>query len=392
MTPPDGRPRGPDPVPELLLAGSLILVACVAWWIARPAIVGAVFGLADAMLAGAGWFTARFEPLRAQIAGTDPGDPAVTPSRLWRLLSLAGGPWAWPAAALLGACAVACFRKAGARRFTRDLDLDGLLREQAEAFPTGAPFAARKLGLVEPRPDGPPRPLDPALHLPEWVDRFARGADGRYCDAMAQVALAAQLGPLRPCDTRRARPIHRVLFAAFALHAARETAAALDLLGAAARALPGPAPGEDPAGPDAPLPLDPAVVALADEVLADPDVRLPCEAVARRHAFAAPALMSVLCHARLRAGVLNPGLFAWTRLVDRPLFMALDSLGVPVAGIPWHRGPAPAPLVEGAAARDHWARELEAGRPLSLPAVGSALAAVRSAAGQDAGVDGRERA
>lgn len=392
MSPPDGRARGPDPAPYFLLAASLVFAACVAWWSARSAIVAAVFGLSDAMLAVAGWSTDRLDPLRAQIAGTDPADPAVTPPRLWRLLSLAGGPWAWPAAALLCACAVACFRKAGARRFTRDLDLDGLLREQAEAFPTGAPFAVRRLGLAEPRAGGPPRPLDPALHPAEWVDRFARGTDGRYCDAAAQAALAAQLGPLWPGDARRAPPVHRVLFAAFALHASRETTAALDLLGAAARALPGPTPGEGPAGPDAPLPLDPAVVAAADEVLADPDVRLPCEAVSRRHAFAAPALMSVLCRARLRAGVLNPGLFAWARLVDRQLFMALDALGVPVAGVAWHRGPAPAPLAEGAAARDHWARELEAGRPLPLPAVDGALAAVRAAAAHAAGAGKEEGA
>jgi hypothetical protein len=99
----------------------------------------------------------------------------------------------------------------------------------------------------------------------------------------------------------------------------------------------------------------------------------------------------VLCHARLRAGVFNPGLFHWALFADRALFMALDTLGAPVPGVAWQRGPMPAPLAEGAAARDHWARELEAGRPLPLPAVDGARAAVRAVARHDVEEDGTER-
>lgn len=377
MTPDQRRP-GADPM-WLVFAASLVLSAVLLWWFARPAIVAAVFAIADALLAVHGWFSPQLEPLRAQIGATHPADPSVTVSRLWRLLSLAGGPWAWPAAALLGACAVAAYRKVGTRRFTRDLSLNDLLREHAKIFPNTAAFAARtRLGLAEPRSHLPPRPLDPALHVAEWADRFAKDRNGRYCDDMAQAALAAQLGPLWS-GVRQAPPVCRVLFATFALQAVREPAEALAMLGKASSSLSTAAAKEAASGPEAPLPLDAAVVAEADAILLDPDLRLLCEAVAKRHAYTVPALMSVLCHARLRGGVLNPGLFAWVRLVDRSLFLALDSLGAPTPATPWQRGPMPAPLIEGVGARDHWARELEAG-PIVMPQVSGALAAVRAAA------------
>ena len=54
-----------------------------------------------------------------------------------------------------------------------------------------------------------------------------------------------------------------------------------------------------------------------------------CEAVADRHAYTAPALMSVLTLARAEAGVLAPAQFAFLKLVDRPLWYALHSLGFP---------------------------------------------------------------
>jgi intracellular multiplication protein IcmP len=387
---PEQRPRGPGAALGLaMLLGAFVFAAFTLWSLARPAIVAVVFAVSDAMLAATGLFSDHLEPLRAQIAGTDPADPAVTPLRLWRLLWLAGGPWAWLGAVLLAGSAVACFRKAEARAFRRDMDLDALFEEQARTFPTGAPFAARRLGLVEPKRQSPARPLDPSLHLSEWIALFAHDADDRVSEAVAAASLAAQLGPLWG-GARSAPPVHRVLFAAFALHAAREQEHALGLLGDGARSLPRPPAGEGRAGPEGPLPLSAHAVTKADEILLDPDVRLPCEAVARAHAYAVPALMSVLCHARLRGGVLNPGLFAWVRLVDRPLFMALDTLGAPIPGVPWQRGPAPAPLAEGMGARDHWARELEAGGALVLPAVDAALAAVRAAVMHDARVPGKE--
>jgi intracellular multiplication protein IcmP len=78
-------------------------------------------------------------------------------------------------------------------------------------------------------------------------------------------------------------------------------------------------------------------------------------AIAGRHAYATTALMSILNIARCEAGVLAPAQFAWLKLVDRPLWYALHSLGYEPEGT--GRYLHPNPRVEAAGARDHWAAE-----------------------------------
>lgn len=383
MNPERDHHHRPDdgPLAVLLLLGLLGVGTWLAWTAFRPQIVGAVLSTQGALAGLAGLFTDRFDLLVRQLATADPVDPSITAGRLYRLAHDVGGFYRVPAALLLGALGVLCFRRAGATAFRRDFDLPGLMREQARTFRFTAPFASRSLRPVAPAP-GAPRPLDPALHAPEWAARFARGPDGGFDGSAARRALAAQLGPLWE-GPDRAAPHVRCLFAAFALHAARCRDEARDLLGDTAESLPH-APGEGAAGPSEALAFGSDVVARADAWLRHPHVARPCAKVAARHGFTAPALMTVLCHARERAGVLNPGMFAFLQFVDRPLFLACDALGFPVPGTPWHRGPAPMPATEAAGAREHWAAECEAGGPLRLPVVGAAAETVRAAAG-DAG-------
>ncbi|MFC7695084.1 hypothetical protein ACFQY5_41465 [Paeniroseomonas aquatica] len=75
----------------------------------------------------------------------------------------------------------------------------------------------------------------------------------------------------------------------------------------------------------------------------------------------------------------NPGLFAFVQLIDRPLYMALDSLGAP-AGQPWHRSAAQAAYAEALGAREHWSTERDIGQPVLVPVVGMAANAIRAAA------------
>lgn len=192
------------------------------------------------------------------------------------------------------------------------------------------------------------------------------------------------------CGKGRTAPHTRCLFVAFALHAARRREEARDLMGELAESLPH-GLDEGPAGPKAALAFSAAAVAKADAWLRHPDVARPCAKVAARHGFTAPALMSVLCHARERAGVLNPGMFAFLQFVDRPLFLALDALGFPVSGTPWHRGPAPTPSAEAIGARAHWAAEREAGRPLRVALVDIAAEAVRATVGDVGGAKKKGR-
>jgi intracellular multiplication protein IcmP len=91
--------------------------------------------------------------------------------------------------------------------------------------------------------------------------------------------------------------------------------------------------------------------------------------------------MSLLTAARRRSGVLAPAQFACLKLIDRSLWYALHSLGFEGDGL--GQTTHPNPRIEAAGARDHWAAERIAGRPLVIPSVSRAVRAVRTSLDQD---------
>jgi intracellular multiplication protein IcmP len=113
----------------------------------------------------------------------------------------------------------------------------------------------------------------------------------------------------------------------------------------------------------------------------------PVLAIANRHAYTHIALMELLNQARLRGGVLAPGQFAGLRLVDRPLWYVLHSLGFETEG--YGRYLHPNPRVEAVGARDHWAVERLAGEPVIEPNMDRAIEALRKVAAATCAV--RER-
>jgi intracellular multiplication protein IcmP len=238
-------------------------------------------------------------------------------------------------------------------------------------FRTTAAFAARQLRPVGVS-DGDLRPLDPALHAREWIDRHARTSDGAFDEGSARRELIRQLGPVWS-GPQTAPPLVRCLLAAFALHASRDRDATQAFLGdfSEAMAVRG---KEGPEGPARALPVPEAVTTRADTILAGRDVQ-PYLACADGHAFTAPALMSVLTEARQRAGVLAPAQFNFIKLVDRRLWYALHSLGFPEEEGAEH-AIMPNPRIEAAGARDHWAAERMEGRPLLIPSVERAMAGI----------------
>lgn len=323
-------------------------------------------------------FTHEYDALGAQLLSADYG--RIRPTTILSVASHVGSFFRVPAALLLAGLGVLCFLRAAPARFTRKLDLDGLIREQARTFRTTAAFVERKLGIVAPRA-GEPRPADPALHPGEWIERYATAKGGSYDAARARGELARQLGPFWQ-DVENAAPHVHVLYAVFALHLAQRRPEALALLGDMAEGLAPLEPGEGPAGPERSLTLPTSVVAIADRVLRDPEVAAPARAISARHGYTAPALMSLLTEARRRAGVLAPAQFNGLKLVDRRLWYALHALGFPVEGLGRH--PQPNPRVEAIGARDHWAAECAAGGPLLVPSIERAAHAVRAAAGDAA--------
>jgi intracellular multiplication protein IcmP len=303
---------------------------------------------------------------------------AANPERVtvWQLVNLCraiGRFFLLPATAVAVTLAVVAFRRAAASQFRRPLDLEGLIREQAQGFRTLAAVKSRRLGLVPVRA-GAPRPADPALTLSEWVACCATDRTGAFDEDLAQAELARQLGrPWR--GPEQAAPHVRAMLAVFALHGGGLRAEASALLGDLAEALAA-GRGEGPAGPERPLAFPAALVAVADSWLCDPDLMGPVLAAAQPHAFTTPALMSVLTEARRRAGVLAPAQFGVLKLVDRRLWYALHSLGFPAEGPAEH--PHPNPRIEAIGARDHWAAECAVGAPLPTPAIDRAVAAIRA--------------
>ncbi|USQ74630.1 hypothetical protein NF552_25875 (plasmid) [Roseomonas mucosa] len=296
---------------------------------------------------------------------------------IWQLLTLltsVGHFFRIPAALLMLALAVLCYVRAAPSRYCRKFDLEGLRREQAHFFRAACATLGRTLRLKG-IDKGDPLPADPALRADEWIERYATGTKGSLDEGAAKQALLRQLGPSwRGID--KAAPHVRVVFAAFALHLVQRREEAFDLLGDIAEALPR-NPKDGAAGPATALAFPAALVREADRVLEDPAVRDPALKIADRHAYTTTALMSVLNEARRRSGVLPPASFNGLKLVDRSLWYALHSLGFPGDGP--GQNTHPNPRVEALGARDHWAAERAARRPLLTPTMQQALAAVRTA-------------
>jgi len=360
---------------DKLLAFGLILAVFAGggwylWFKYRTQISAAVMAAQHWQMLQFGALTDSYADLDRQVLATDP--EGVSFAALFRLCRNVGSFLRLPAVALTGALALLCLTRAAPEQYTRNLDLDGLLRTQAKMFRSLKPFIGRGLDLV-PAADGKPRPADPALHVREWVARHATTPDGQFSHDAGRAALARQLGPAWT-GVAQAAPHVRCLFAAFVLHAGRQREEAIALLGDMAESLPLD-PDDGPAGPATPLHFGARAVERSNEVLLDAELVAPCAAVAARHCYTAPALMSVLLHARAQVGVLAPGQFAFLKLVNRLLWYALHSLGF--SSEMGTAGPMPNPRVEALGARDHWAAECALRRPLRTPALGAAMDTIR---------------
>jgi intracellular multiplication protein IcmP len=322
-----------------------------------------------------GQITNRFRLADQQMMNSDPS--GVTLADLYGILHATGAYVRIPAAAFIAILGIFCSVFAAPSRFRRAFDVEGLLREQALRFPAARAFVRRKLGLVR-LDEKAPRPADYALTAGEWLDRFVCKTGEPFDDGRAFDALAVQLGPTWK-GSASGTPIVRVLFAAFALHMVERRDDAVAMLGEIATALDA-GRKEGASGPSGDLVVPSATLRRVEELLRDTRWYEEAERIAGRHAFTMPALMAVLNHARLRAGVLAPAQFAWVKLIDRPLWYALHSLGFESEGL--GRYAHPNARVEAAGARDHWATERAAGRPIPWPSIARAIDALKVAHAQ----------
>ena len=336
------------PLLALLILGVAMLGFSVElWWLLHASVSAAVLAWKHAELRLIGHFTDYYAPLDANVVRADPA--TVTGAAIWRLFTFVGQAVRWPAAGLLAVLALLVLVRAPSRRFRRKLDLDTLPYAQGALHRYATAFVGRRQDLVAPRIEGGPRPSDVALHAPEWIMAHAWDPKRGYRADWARRALACQLGPPW-AGVEHAAPHVRCLFAGFALHAARHREDAARFLGQLAEALPRTKGDQAPQLPD-------ALVDQADLILRDPALAGPCAEAAAWHGFQSTAMLGVLAYARKRAGVLAPAQFNWLKLVDRRLWYALHSLGMPN------------PYVEARGSRDHYAAECLIGEPIHAPSI-----------------------
>ncbi len=344
----------------IVITAGVCLGSYLLWTNFHGQISAGVIGLRHFEIRLFAHFTDRFEQADAQMLQANPY--RVRLGDLYGISHAIGRVWRIPACVFIALLGLVCMLRAAPSRFKRAFDLDALAREQAGTFGCTAAFVARKLKLVLPA-SKQVRPADYALTAEEWIERYATSQSGSFDDGRAREALQRQLGP-RWSGPEAASPAVRVMFAALALHHAERRQDAIDLLELVSAAL-----AEDdaslPDGPVEPLAMPAEAVAHATALTNDPAAFKDARDIAGRHAHTSPALMSLLNAARRRHGVLAPAQFAWLKLVDRPLWYALHSLGFETEGT--GRYLHPNPRVEALGARDHWAVECAAGEPLFEP-------------------------
>ena len=343
----------------LLLLLAIVVLAVWLWLNLHGQVAYAVLVWKHAELQALHSATSTYDGVDRQVVSIPPDQ--VTLGQIGRLFNIVGSSVSTPSCAVLLGLAAAAYFFAPSRRFRTPLDADGVFRAQGEPFRCAGAYVGCEQPLVEPKP-GTLRANDFALHAPEWIARHAGHPKAGFQPALCRLALARQLGPVWT-GMAAAQPHARFLFAAFALHAVRERAEATRLLGDFAEHV-ARCGGQDAVNMPAEL------VARADVILADRDVTAGCIEVAARHAFQTTVLMAVLGHARDKAGVLAPAQFNGLKLVDRGLWYALHSMGMPN------------PYVEALGARAHWAAETLAGMPLHTPTIDAAVNAVRTGLGE----------
>jgi intracellular multiplication protein IcmP len=322
------------------------------------------------------YFSDRYRLADQEMAETAPN--AVTLKDLYGIAQAVGMFFRIPATGLIVVLASICAIRAAPSRFKRQFDLDGLIKEQASEFPVISAFAARHLKLAAPGAQEI-LPADYALTPTEWISRFAADPSGHLNEQKARAALAKQLGE-RWTGPASAPPVARLLFTVFALHLAERRDDAMKILGEASVCV-SDAKKDGENGPLAALTLSSALISQVDrffEKHMSASQKTAAMKIAAGHAYVSTALMALLTASRIKAGVMAPGQFVWLKLVDRNLWYALHSLGYEIEGI--GRYIHPNPRVEALGARDHWAAERLAGRPVLKPNFNESVVALRRVA------------
>jgi len=242
------------------------------------------------------------------------------------------------------------------KRYCRKMNLQALLEEQAQSFPTIAPFIDFNPLTIPARILGKPVPSSlplfaEALSPEEWVAyNRIKFSEGKLDRRRAYKAFSRQLG--KRWRGPEYLPLYaQGLYAAFALKSRRKRNEAEEMLNDLSLAW----SAKKGFRPSSKLKKKIA------KVLKDDGMCAAVREAADRHAFNTTALLACLNKARQEGGVLAPATFLWLRGVDRTLWYPLNNLGRKA----FHP--------EASGAMVHYIYEMVAGQKIPTPQVDDAV-------------------
>lgn len=333
----------------------VIALFCILFWMALSTqISSGIRWIRVVELRFASLFTDRYDLMILQLKSLAPED--IRPLYLLKMTEAAMEFYKMPIIAIMLVMGGISFFMKDKHPYARRLDLEGIAKEQADAFQVTRPIIKFNPLTANHRAPGSPVPerLPPfaeALAPEEWVAHNDIPLVSGVIDRDAtRVAFAKQLGARWKGVNHL--PLHaRALFAAFSMKANGKRSESDKFLGELACCW---EPGRG-------LTLTPDLKKEVARIIADPKMGRVTEKIAAQHSFTTPALLRCLYIAREQGGVLAPAQFLWLRAVDRSLWYAMNNLG---------RG---AVHIEGAGAIAHYRAEKSAGKPIPNPLVDSAV-------------------
>ncbi len=207
-------------------------------------------------------------------------------------------------------------------KYKKQMNLEGLMKEQAKMFPSITPFLTYNPGKIRSRAPGDPVPkrlplFAEALSPEEWVAYHQIPYKGGKLDRnKAWQALGQQLG--RRWQGPLKLPLHaQGLYAAFALKHVRKRKDSEELLAELSRSW----TAEKGFNPSLKLRNH------IRSVIKDPKIGGKLASHVDRHAYETTALLRALNRARQEGGVLASAEFIWLRGHDRALWYPLNNLG-----------------------------------------------------------------
>ena len=367
------------------LAFVIIVFAMIpAWYAARAGTInGALLALAKFELKIFVPFSGEAQKAWEYISNLDPA--LLTWERMQAVLSYTGKWIRWPYGLFLVLCGLLSFFMGRVRGLVRRLNMESLLRHNAESFACLHPVVGRGKELLDPGSydSGNWRiarsPLQFAaehgLLLDEKgeayaVDQITRRGLGfneapayghaRLDEDKTLAVLLDQLGSAFG-GFKALTPGRKALAAAFLAYADGDKQECLGILNDIARSY-----TEQDGDPNCPL-LEQEDFAKRLETMGDKHKGIAAEqGIARHSAFELVWFMALLTRAR-KKGVLASSQFLWLRPLDRPLWYALSQCGGRAA---W---------AEGFAAWAQYAAEEKAGKALPEPHLTQAVTALREA-------------